>query len=310
MGIRKLVRGVMRIWIALVFAGLTAACQAPNHFLIYPHDIPAGVVAWNENVREGSLSIHLEWARPDRPGPFPAVLVHPEAGWTALDMRGVIWDLAQHGYVAAAVDYRRLIDGQYRRTLFPWRRKKNVTAALDVFQANPAVDGNRIATLGFSQGGVFSLLIAAQAPDRIKAVVAYYPVTDFRSWLNPAHYPNVMRRQVYRVIRWYFKKESGARDEREFIADLEHASPLDQVETLRAPVLLIHGARDTSAPVEQSEMLAARLRELGRPAELLVVPDAGHVFNFKNTPQATCAWGATLKWLDTYLAPETSKPTR
>ncbi len=46
-------------------------------------------------------------------------------------------------------------------------------------------------------------------------------------------------------------------------------------------------------------MLAARVRQLGRHVELLIVRDAGHVFNFKNGPQASCAWGATPTWFDT-----------
>lgn len=294
--IRRLARIVM-----LLIAAAVGACQAPNHYLIYPLHTPTGVVTWSEKVKEGPLYVHLEWAAPDRGGPFPAVLVHPEAGWTASDMRGVIRNLAQHGYIAAAADYRRLIDGKYRRTLFPWRQQGDVTAALDIVETNPRVDGNRIATLGFSQGGVFSLLIAAQAPRRVRAVVAYYPVTDFAEWLNPSNYPNPMRRLVYRMIRRYFKKESGARNESEFMTDLQRASPLDQVNNLRAPVLLIHGASDTSAPVAQSAQLAAALGKLGRRVQIIIVPHAGHVFNFKNKQEAEITWDATLKWLNEYL---------
>ena len=299
-------RAIVRTAI-LLLAGLASACQGPNHYLIYPHRTPPGVVTWSEEAKKGRLLIHLEWAKPDGSGLFPAILVHPEAGGTASDMRGVISNLAQHGYVAVAADYRRLIDGKYRRTLFPWRQQSDVTAALDIVQANPSVDTSRIATLGFSQGGVFSLLIAAHAPERIKAVVAYYPVTDFEGWLNPASYPNPMRRFVYRMIRRYFRKQSGAQSEGEFIADLRRASPIDQVRTLRAPVLLIHGASDTSAPVSQSEQLAAALRGLGRQVHVIIIPNAGHVFNFKNKQEAIVTWNATLRWFDEYLKPLSRK---
>jgi dipeptidyl aminopeptidase/acylaminoacyl peptidase len=74
-----------------------------------------------------------------------------------------------------------------------------------------------------------------------------------------------------------------------------------QAEAILVPVLLIHGERDTSAPVAESERLAARLREVGREVELVVVPDAGHVFNFRDRDKARTAWEATLRWLDSHL---------
>ena len=58
------------------------------------------------------LRMHLEWAYPIGTGPFPAVLVHPDGGSTAHKMRGVIWDLACHGYLAMAADYQRLAAGE------------------------------------------------------------------------------------------------------------------------------------------------------------------------------------------------------
>jgi len=295
MGFRNLIRGGL----FLVLAGTLAACQPLNHHLIHPETVPAGVTTWTQEVERDRMLIHLEWASPEGSGPFPTVLVHPEAGKTAKDMRGVIWDLAQRGYLAVAVDYRRWIKGKYRRTLFPWRKKGDVTASLDVVRSHPGVDPGRIGALGFSQGGVFSLLIAASTPE-IRAVVAYYPVTDFVHWLSK-HRPNPIRRWVYRVIRWHFRRESGARTEAEFHRMLVHASPYHHAEAIRAPVLLIHGDRDTSASVEESRRLAERLRELGRDVALLVVRNAGHVFNFKHPEKASRAWEATLAWLERHL---------
>src|SRR5262245_33791449 len=169
-------------WLLLLgWTALLLSCQFPNHHLIHPAEVPAQVHTWTEEIDRGLLRLHLEWATPPGTGPFPAVLVHPDGGSTAVKMRGVIWDLACHGYLAVAVDYRRLQRGKYRRTLFPWRAEAEVTTALELLRAQPLADPAQLAALGFSQGGIFSLLIAAQAPD-LKAVVAYYPVTDFPQW--------------------------------------------------------------------------------------------------------------------------------
>jgi dienelactone hydrolase len=283
----------------LACVGFPLSCQPPNHHLIHPKDVPPQVQTWVEEVERGPLLIHLEWARPAGPGPFPAVLVHPDGGSTALKMRGVVWDLACHGYLAVAADYRRLLQGKYRRTLFPWREEAESTVALELLQAHPLVDPNRLAALGFSQGGIFSLLIAARAPE-IKAVVAYYPVTDFVQWFAYSR-PNPLQRLAFRVIRWHFRRQSGAHNEAEFQAILQQASPLYQAERILAPVLLLHGDRDGAAPVEESRRLAERLAALRRQVELLVIDGGLHVFNFKQPEQATRAWHASLQWLARHL---------
>ena len=123
-----------------------------------------------------------------------------------------------------------------------------------------------------------------------------YPVTDFENWLE-ARGSAWGRRLVFRLIRIGFRRASGARSDADLQTLLRHASPLRQVESIRAPVLLVHGDRDNSAGVEESRRLARRLAELGRSVELLVLPGAGHVFNFRDPAQAKLAWNATLVFL-------------
>jgi len=289
-------------WLSLLLVtGGLLSCQSPDHHLIHPTAIPPQVCTGTEIITTGPLRIRLEWAQPVGPGPFPAVLVHPDGGSTAHKMRGVLWDLASHGYLALAADYQRLSAGKYRRTLFPWRDASEVTAALAVLRMHPLADPNRLAALGFSQGGIFSLLMAAQAPE-IKAVVAYYPVTDFLQWFAYPR-PHLLQRLVFRMIRWYFRQQSGARNELEFQEILREASPLYKAERIMAPVLLIHGDRDGAAPVEESRRLAMRLAGLGREVDLVVMEGGRHVFNFKQPELAARAWQATLQWLARHLAP-------
>jgi dienelactone hydrolase len=287
--------------LATIAAVAAAGCQIPDHHLIYPPERPPGVIGWADEVERGNLAVHLEWAKPLGCGLFPTVLVHPEAGKTAKAMRGVIWDLAARGYVAVAADYRRRIEGDWRRNTFPWRSHADVLVALDLVTAQPFVDRSRVATLGFSQGGIFGLLIAAHAPERVRAVVAYYPVTDFEHWFDHTERPNPIERLVYRVIRWHFYRESGAASEQAFLAMLHEASPLRHAERIRAPVLLVHGDEDRAAGVEESRRLYERLAALGREVRLLVVPGGVHIFNFRQPAQAVYAWRETLDWLERHL---------
>jgi dienelactone hydrolase len=284
--------------VAVAIASLFAA-GCVDHALVHPRTAPQGVEERNETIVRGKLLVRLEWVKPAGDGPFATVIVHPEAGHQAREMRGVLRDLAARGYLAVAADYRRAIGGRYRNTLFTWRDREDPRAVFDHVRTQPGVDADRVGLLGFSQGGVYSLSIAAETGGAA-AVVAYYPVTDFEQWLEE---PGRRRRErwVFRLIRRHFFEQSGARDEEEFRTLLARASPLRQAERIRAPVLLVHGDRDRSAGVQQSRRLEAKLRELGTPVELLVVPEAGHVFNFRNREKAELAWQATVRWLQRYL---------
>jgi len=295
---------ILRWCTLVVLAGGIVSCQLPDRYLIHPKEVPPQVYTWVEDVDKGPLRLHLEWARPAGAGPFPTVLVHPDGSATASDMRGVIWDLASRGYLAVAADYRRLREGTYRRTLFPWCNEADSTTVLEVLRAQPLVDPQRLAALGFSQGGIFSLLLAAQAPD-VKAVVAYYPVTDFPQWLA-APRANLLERLVFSMIREYFRRAAEGCTEETLQTVLQKASPLYQAERIQAPVLLLHGDQDGAAPVAESRRLAARLAALGRDVELVVIADGRHVFNFKHPAQAQYAWQVTLQWLARHLGTASS----
>lgn len=282
-----------------LFAALgVAGCSSyfPDHYLVHPHEPAPGVVSWSETLTRDPLRIHVRGARPPGGGLFPAVIVHPEGGKTADDMQGILWDLAGRGYVAIAADYERLLDGAYRRNMFVWRSDADALAILDIARGYAEVDPERIGLLGFSQGGIYSLLLAAHAPERVHAVVAYYPVTDFPVFLSRP-------RIAWSPVGWWFRRESGAKSDAEYDRMLRTASPYYVAEAITAPVLLIHGDRDTTAPLAESERMAERLRALHKPVQLLVVPGGRHIFNFRQPREAALAWTATIDWLDAYLLP-------
>lgn len=295
-------RGVFRV-AAIVLPLATTGCL--RHHLIHPHRLPQDVTSREQSEVVGNLRVHVEWAGPPGPGPLPTVIVHPEAGKTAREMRGVIWDLATRGWLAVAVDYARRDEdgGDFDETLMPWRSPGDPLAAIDLVLQDPRVDRQRLALLGFSQGGVFSLSIATQGDElasrsaSVRALVAYYPVTDFELWLS---HPtgNPIRRFIWRRIRSYFYARSGAADEPQFLEILRHASAVQNAERIVCPVLLIHGKNDRSASITESRRLRDRLAALGKPVELLEVPGEGHVFNFKHRAPATAAWERTIAFLD------------
>jgi len=215
-------------------------------------------------------------------------------------MHGVIWDLAAHGYLAIAADYQRWVDGKYRRKLFAWQSSSDITLPIDVTRAYPEADQGRIGALGFSGGAVVSLLMAAYDPDRIKAVVGYYPITDWPHWYAGER-RGLGPRLLFDLARWQLRVDCSAPSDAEFQKMLWLGSPYYMAEDVRAPVLLVHGAQDTFVPPEESERMAEQLAAAGDITHVLLVPGGTRLFNFRQPQQAAVAWNATLEWLDRYL---------
>ena len=84
--------------------------------------------------------------------------------------------------------------------------------------------------------------------------------------------------------------------DREYLASI---SPIHQVDSIRAPLMVIHGANDPRVPVSEARQLAAALAERGVPVELLVFDDEGHTLSkIKNK---LTAYGAIVDFLDGQL---------
>lgn len=277
-----------------------SACQTtPNYHLIYPELLPSGVSMWQQDVYEEELLMHFSWAKPSGNGPFATIMVHPHGGKTTEEMHGVIWDLAEQGFLAVAVDYKRLLDGEYQRNTFVWKTDADSTRALNIISQSKWVDPDQIAALGFSQGGMLSLIISAHAPKKLKTVVAYYPVADFIDWFDKPK--GFIEGIVFYFMRSHFYDESGATSEKEFQELLNKASPLRYADQINVPVLLVHGDADTAARVDESKKLYTKLKALNKDVELIIVPDGVHIFNFRQEQQARYAWEKTLLWLKQHL---------
>ena len=75
---------------------------------------------------------------------------------------------------------------------------------------------------------------------------------------------------------------------------LEQLSPLQRVDALTAPLLLVHGAHDTNVPPGESQQMFDALRSLNRRVELLMFEDDGHEIDKRDNRavlvKAMCEW--------------------
>jgi carboxymethylenebutenolidase len=131
-------------------------------------------------------------------GTGPGVVVVQE-WWGVNDAIKEMADrLAEGGFVALVPDlYRGQVAGhdemdkaaQLMNQLPPDRAAKDMSGAVDYLADHEAVTGDGIGVMGFCMGGMLSLILAAQRPDRIKAAVPFYgfPQGDMEpDWSNLA----------------------------------------------------------------------------------------------------------------------------
>src|SRR6476620_1724503 len=121
-------------------------------------------------------------ARP-KSGSGPGVLVVQE--WWGLDsgIKEMADRLAAAGFVALAPDlYHGELAGhdemdkaaQLMQSLPPDRAGRDMSGAVDHLAGLDAVTSDGIGVVGFCMGGMLALIIAANRPDQIRAVVPFY----------------------------------------------------------------------------------------------------------------------------------------
>lgn len=131
---------------------------------------------------------------PDGDGPWPGIIMYPDAGGARATFRAMADKLAGHGYAVLVPDvYYR--DGDWapfnivtafeeeaeRNRLFSLMAKvtpeimaSDATAFFDYLSARPEVDGETFGTTGYCMGGRTSLVVAGRVPERVKAAMSFH----------------------------------------------------------------------------------------------------------------------------------------
>ncbi len=130
------------------------------------------------------------------------------------------------------------------------------------------VDPNRIVVFGGSYGGYATLVCMTKSPELWAAGCAWVPVSHLKN----------MYEQSQPHFQYFLREQMGdpVKD-----ADLWEAhSPLNFVENITKPLLLVHGKNDPRCPVDESRNVVKRLKELGRVEgqdfEYVEYQDEGH----------------------------------
>lgn len=151
----------------------------------------------------------------------------------------------------------------------------------------------RIGCAGHSYGGYLTLASLTFHSDLFAAGISICGMSDLESFY--AHTEPWIAAAAY-------LEYGHPEHDRELLREL---SPLRRIDAMRAPVLVVHGARDTNVPVGESEQIVEAIRARGGESRLLLFDDEGHDIVIRENRHRVAT--AMVDWLSRCFAPSVSE---
>jgi acetyl esterase/lipase len=252
-------------------------------------------------------TLRLDVAMPEAAGAHrPAIMQIHGGAWIIGDKREQGWPLIGHlaanGWVCFNVNYRlspaatwpdHLIDLKYALN---WIREH-----ADEYGVDPTF----VAVTGGSAGGHLAAMMGLTANDpeyqpgfekadtSVQAAVPVYGVYDFTNRLGTMQ--SRFRSQMLEpmIMKAFFEEEPEK---------FQRASPIDRIHPGAPPFLIVHGDRDTLAPVEDARLFAKTLRDVSHsPVIYTELLGAQHAFDIFASPRTARMLDGTLRFLTAML---------
>ena len=130
------------------------------------------------------------------------------------------------------------------------------------------VDKDRVCIYGASYGGYAALMSVVREPDLYQCTVGYVGVYSLPMMFAKGDIPN---------------SRGGRNFQNDVLPQgnsaMQAYSPAYNVEKIKVPIMLVHGAKDQRVPIEQMNFLVKQLDAAGKQPEDIVVEDKeGHGF--------------------------------
>jgi dipeptidyl aminopeptidase/acylaminoacyl peptidase len=162
---------------------------------------------------------------------------------------------------------------------------EDVISGVDSLIGKGMVDKDRVASMGWSQGGYISAFITCYS-DRFKAVSVGAGISD---WMT--YYVNT---DIHPFTRQYLKGTPW--DDPEIY---RKTSPISYVSRAQTPTLIQHGDQDKRVPPPNAFELFQALRDRNVPAKLILYKGFGHGIN--KPKQQRAVMEHNYEWFSKYI---------
>ena len=214
----------------------------------------------------------------------------------------VVRELIEQGYSIISTDYRGSTGyGQsyYQQIDYGGREVDDVYIGKDwMLEHYSFLDPKRVGIIGWSHGGLITLMNIFQHPEAFAVAYAGVPVSDLVLRLG-------YQTEGYRAQ--YSAPYHIGKSVREDIKEYERRSPITHVSKLQTPLLVHTNTNDEDVNVLEVERLITALKAEGKKFEYKIYQDApgGHMFNRLDTKLARESREEVYQFLAKYLKPST-----
>ena len=210
---------------------------------------------------------------------------HPALVWVHPDIRGRVYayyipyvqEAVKRGYVVIAPEYRGSVgygQAHYDAIDYGGEEVDDVTSATEFLKTMPIVDIDRVGIIGWSHGGMITLLAAERETKMFKAAVAMVPVT------------NLFQRLAWNGV----EQRKASIDPQNRYGGLPHQkrdeykrrSPIYQIDAIDIPLLVHITRNDADVVYEEAAQLVDALRArkpFTSETKIYDNPLGGHLFD-------------------------------
>jgi len=210
----------------------------------------------------------------------------------------IVRELMERGYIVVAPEYRGSTGygrEYYEAIDYGGLEVEDVVAARDWALENvPGTDASRVGILGWSHGGLISLMSVFNHPEKFQVAYAGMPVSDLVERMG---YQTEGYRELYSAP-YHIGKTAN-----EDIEEYRRRSPAWNAEKLQTPLLIHTNTNDRDVHVSEVEHLIQALKAAGKKFEYKIYEDepGGHSFNRLDTVEARRSREEVYAFLAKYL---------
>jgi dipeptidyl aminopeptidase/acylaminoacyl peptidase len=210
----------------------------------------------------------------DRNAHYPAIVwIH--GGPSSQTMNGFnrfIQYIVNQGYVVIAPNYRgstgygKLFNDANRMDA-GGGELEDVLDAAEFIRRSGFVDAKKLIAMGASYGGYLAMMAVTKAPEIWAAAV---PIVPFVNWVTEFQNEEPQLQESDRLFMGDPVKNKALWEDR---------SPINFIDRVKAPLLLLAGENDPRCPPSEAKQVADAIRKHGGSVQLKIYANEGHSFS-------------------------------
>jgi len=204
---------------------------------------------------------------------YPAIVyIHGGPASQSVDgFNRIVQYMTNQGYLVIAPNYRG--SSGYGKEFQDANRMdagggelQDVIGAAKFIEATGFVDPKKMIVMGGSYGGYLSMMAVTKAPDMWAAAV---PIVPFVNWFTEFANEDPQLQESDRLFMGDPVKDKALWEDR---------SPINFIDKIKAPLLLLAGGNDPRCPKTEAQQVADAIRKRGGSVQLKIYENEGHGF--------------------------------